>query len=260
VVVSDVGLAAAQTRYALRGYLREPSALVFTIVMPVFLLLLFNAIFHGRTRFGGLAVTSSAYYTASIIAYTVMLTGFSSLVIRVTTDREWGQLKRYRGTPMPSWVYLSAEIGRSVVVVVVTAAVLLGVGAVFYKVRVSADMLVGVAAYVVVGTACFCAMALAMTRICRTTDAASAIGPFSTVVLAFLSGVFIPVAVMPAWLLDIGKVFPLEHLARGLQTAFLVPGSTGITWSSMGVLLAWGAAGLVLAVRTFQWEPLTVGS
>ena len=160
--MSDVSLAVAETRYSVKGYLRDPSALVFTIIMPVVLLLLFNAIFHGNTLFDGIHVKSAAYYTASIIAYTIMLNGFGSLVIRIATDREAGQLKRYRGTPMPSWVYLFAEIGRSVVTIVVTSGVLLAVGALFYvRATVSGHMVVGLVVYVVVGTACFAALGLA---------------------------------------------------------------------------------------------------
>jgi len=257
--MNDVALASAQTRYALRGFLRDPRALIFTVIMPVFLLLLFCSIFHGTTLFAGRQVPTASYYTASIIAYQVMLAGFSSLLISVTTAREGGRLKRFRGTPMPSWVYLVSEIGQTIVVVAITVAVLVAVGALFYHVKVSGNTLVGLLVYVVLGTACFCALGLAVTRICPTTDTASAIGPFSTVVLSFLSGVFIPVAIMSTWLLDIGKVFPLEHLARGLQTAFLIPGSTGITAANLGVLAAWGAAGLLVAARTFRWEPLAAG-
>jgi ABC-2 type transport system permease protein len=234
--------------------------MIFTVVMPVFLLLLFNAIFHGTTKFNGVQAPAPSYYTASIIAYQVMLAGFSSILIAVTTTRERGLLKRFRGTPMPSWVYLVSVIGQAVVVVATTVAILVAVGAVFYHVKVSAGMLVGLVVYVVLGTACFCSLGLAVTRICTTTDTASAIGPFSTVVIAFLSGVFIPVGIMPAWLLDVGKVFPLEHLARGLQTAFLVHGSTGITAADLAVIAAWGIAGLIIAARTFRWEPLASGT
>ncbi len=258
--MSDVALAAAQTRYQLRGFLRNSRALLFTVIMPVFLLLLFNAIFHGHTDFQGRKVPAAAYYTASIVAYEVMLTSFGSLLISVTTTREAGLLKRFRGTPMPSWIYLTAEIGQTTVVVVLTVAVLVAVGAVFYHVALSAHLLAGLVVYVLVGTASFCALGLAATSVCPTTDTASAIGPFATVVLAFVSGVFIPVAVMPAWLLDLGKVFPLEHLARGLQTAFLVPGSTGITAANVGVIAAWGVGGLLVARRTFHWEPMGIGA
>jgi ABC-2 type transport system permease protein len=258
--MNDVTLAAVQTRYSLRGFLRDPRALIFTVIMPVVLLLLFNAIFHGTTRFEHLRVPSASYYTASIIGYDIMLSGFASLLISVTSDREAGLLKRFRGTPMPRWVYLVAEIGRTTVVVAVTVAVLLAVGVFFYHVKLSGHMVVGLVVYLIAGTACFCALGLAAARICTTTETASAIGPFSTVILAFISGVFIPVAIMPKWLLDVGKVFPLEHVAQGLQRAFLVPGSTGITAANLGVIVLWGIAGVVVAVITFGWEPLAAGS
>ena len=258
--MNDVSLAADQTRYSLRGFFRDPRALIFTVIMPVFLLLLFNAIFHGTTRFEHMYVPSASYYTASIIGYEIMLSGFASLLISVTADREAGLLKRFRGTPMPNWVYLVAEIGRTIVVVAVTVAVLFLVGVLFYHVKVSGHMLVGLLIYLIAGTACFCALGLAAARICTTTETASAIGPFSTVILAFVSGVFIPVAIMPKWLLDVGKVFPLEHVAQGLQRAFLRPGSTGITAFDLGVVVAWGIAGVLVATLTFQWEPLAAGS
>ena len=69
--MSDAGLAVAQTRFALRGYTRDSSALVFTALFPVILLLLFNAIFKGSTKFDGRDVPSGAYYTASIISYVI---------------------------------------------------------------------------------------------------------------------------------------------------------------------------------------------
>lgn len=257
--MSDVSLAFAQTRYSLKGFLRDPSALGFTVFFPVLLLLLFNAIFRGNTTFNGVYVRSASYYTASIIAYDIMLVSFSSLLIRVTTNRERGLLKRFRGTPMPSWIYLFSEIARTVVVVALTVALLVTVGAVFYHVHLSVRLLVGLLTYLVVGVICFSAMALALTRVCATSDSASAIGPLASTILAFLSGVFIPVALMPGWMLDLGKVFPLEHLSRGLQSGFLIPGATGVTWEDLGVMVLWGVLGLTVAVQTFRWEPLAVG-
>ena len=74
-------------------------------------------------------------------------------------------------------------------------------------------------------------------------------GPFVTLILGFVSGVFIPVSMMPSWMLDVGRLFPLEHLARGLQQAFAVPGSTGITGIDLAVITAWGAG----KVGTGRW-------
>lgn len=258
--MNDFRLLLAQTRYALRGFVRNPRALVFTIIMPIFLLLLFNATFSGIKNFGGTGFRAAQYYTGAVIAYAIMQSGFSSLLVSVTTDREAGLLKRFRGTPMPSWVYLAAAIGQMIALAIVTVAALLAVGVVLYGVSLSAQALLGLVVYVVIGTASLCAVALALSRICATTDTATAIGPFVTVILSFLSGVFIPVSVMPAWLLDIGKVFPLEHLAQGLRTAFLTSHQTGLTTVDVGVILAWGVAGMLAAIVSFRWEPLASGA
>jgi ABC-2 type transport system permease protein len=204
--MSDVGLALAQTRYSTKGFVRNPQALIFTVIMPVFLLVIFNAIFHGHTTFLHIRVGFASYYTASLIAYQMMLAGCSSLLIAVVTDREAGELKRFRGTPMPRWIYLTAEILRTLGVVTVTVAVLIAVGTIFYHVRFTSDTLIGVVVYVVLGTCCMCAIGLALTRVASTTDSASVIGPFTTLVLAFISGVFIPTAVMPKWLVDVEAV------------------------------------------------------
>ena len=252
--MNDLALSFFQTRYSLTGFLRSPRALVFTIIMPLFMLVILNTIFHGLTKFID-AKTAALYYTPAIVSYQIVLAGFSSLNLAIVNDREAGMLKRFRGTPMPSWVYLAGEIARTVVVVICAVTVLVLVGVIFYEVSLSAQTVIGLAVYTLLGTTTMCSLGLAVTRLCPTVDAASVVGPFVTLILAFISGVFVPVALLPAWLYDIGRVFPLEHLAEGLRTAF-ASSSTGLTAANVGVLSLWGAAGVVVAIRTFQWEPL----
>jgi len=253
--VSDLALLGSQVTYGLRGFTRNARAMVFTVVMPVVLLVLFNSIFSGTTDFKGSPVPVSNYFTPGIIAYAIMLSGYSSLLVSVVTARERGIIKRFRGTPMPAWLYLAAIVVQTVVVIAATVAVLVAIGVVFYHLRVTGSTVVGLVVYTVVGTATMCAIGLALTRVATTADSASAIGPFSTVTLAFVSGVFIPVATMPLWLVDVGKVFPLAHLATGLQTAFIDSGSTGLDGQDIGVLVVWMVVAAAVALRTFRWEP-----
>jgi ABC-2 type transport system permease protein len=252
--VSDIVLLGTQVRYGLLGFSRNARAMIFTVVMPVVLLLLFNSIFSGTTTFQGAEVPVANYFTPGIIAYAIMLSGYSSLLVSVVTARERGIIKRFRGTPMPAWVYLAGIVLQTIVVIAVTVAVLVAIGVAFYHLHVHGSTVVGLAVYTVIGTATMCAIGLALTAVATTADSASAIGPFSTVTLAFVSGVFIPVATMPAWLVDVGKVFPLAHLATGLQTAFL-DSTTGLEWRDVGVLVAWLVVAAAVALRTFRWEP-----
>ena len=98
------------------------------------------------------------------------------------------------------------------------------------SVQLSADALAGVAVYVVLGTAAMATLGMAITAFTPTVDAASSVGPFSAVILSFISGVFIPVRALPDWLAQLGQVFPLAPLADGLQRAVTgVGGGTGLT-------------------------------
>jgi len=63
------------------------------------------------------------------------------------------------------------------------------------------------------------------------------------------------------WLRDVGRVFPLAHLAEGLQrTYFAATADAGIDWSNVAILAVWGLAALAVAFRTFRWEPQAAGS
>ncbi len=226
--MSDLALTVRQTAFNIRGGLRNARAVVFTIVMPVVFLVLFNSVFsgtNGTTRFNGATIDFAAYFTPGIIAYSIMLSGFNGLLIAITTNRERGILKRYRGTPMPPWVFLSAQILQTVVTLLVVAATIVVIGWAAYGVHPQRDALGAFVLYVLLGSATMCALGIACTRVTTSADTASAIGPFATVILAFISGVFIPVRACP-----IGYASRARLPARpsgGRFPARVLPGDVG---------------------------------
>jgi len=256
--MSDVALVLKQTGYALKSTSRNPRAVVFTVIFPIVMLLLFSSIFtkggDAKTSFQGGQIATDAYFTAGIMAYAISMACFSSLAISLTTERESGQLKRFRGTPVPSWTFIAARICRSVVLVVVMVIALLVIARLVFDVRLSAEGIAEVAVFSLLGTAAMCALGVALTTLTTTADSAATIAPFGTVILAFISGVFIPVDQLPDSLVQIGKVFPLAHLASGLQAAFGT-GAVHLNGENVAVIAVWGAAGILVAARTFRWEP-----
>jgi ABC-2 type transport system permease protein len=260
----DLAVVRTQSRYALVAQLRNPRTLVFSVIFPIILLVMFNAIFSsGATKTIALAggrIAKDAYFTAGIAAYSIALAAFTSLLIGVTTQRESAQLKRLRGTPMPTWTFMAAQLSRALLQSAAMVVALFAIGVVAFSVEVHAAAIVGIVVYVVLGVAVMAALALALSPFTPTPDVASSIGPFAIVMLSFVSGVFISVDNLPSWLESIGKVFPLYHLAHGLQTC-LVNGQTGtgLDRGDLVNLLIWGALGANLARRRFRWEPLGRG-
>ena len=52
---------------------------------------------------------------------------------------------------------------------------------------------------------------------------------------------------------DIAGALPVRPFNEALLGAFAQ--HTGFDWKSLGVLLAWGAVGAVVAIRRFRWDP-----
>ena len=261
----DIGIVLRQTHYALLASLRNSRAVVFGIVFPVVLLIMFNSIFSSGSdatvRFHHFVVSTRAYFTAGLAAYAIMLQSFSNLAITVTTQRESGQLKRLRGTPMRPWTFVAAHMLRAITFAIAMVIAVLAIGAVAFGVHLEAAACFGIAVYVVLGTSAMASLGMAITPFTPTVDAVSSVGPFVAVILSFVSGVFIPVATLPDWLAQIGKLFPLAPLADGLQLALTGAGtSTGLNAHDVGLLVVWGAVGLVVAARRFRWVPQGVGA
>ncbi|MGN6216320.1 MAG: ABC transporter permease [Solirubrobacterales bacterium] len=264
--MSSRAIVLAQARMAILVALRTPRTVIFTMAFPIILLVLFNSIFNAgggkaATLPGDLKLSAEAYFTAGIIAYAAALSTFTTLAVSLTTQRENGQLKRYRGTPMPPWTFIAAQIIRAEAQALAMAAVLLAIGATAYGIPIPASTFPAFVLYLLLGTATLCSLGIALSSFTPTPDAASTIAPFSVVILSFVSGVWIPVEQLPSWLESIGKAFPLSHLALGLQTT-LAPGAsgTGLDLGNVAALAIWALVGIRVASRRFRWEPQAAAS
>jgi ABC-2 type transport system permease protein len=259
--VSDRGIVLAQARMAIAVALRTPRTIIFTVAFPLVLLVLFNSLFdHGgkdtTTLPNDLVLSAQAYFTAGIVAYSVALSTFTTLAVSLTTQRENGQLKRYRGTPMPPWTFIAGQIGRATAQALAMTTLLLAVAAIAYGVPIPGSTFPAFVLYVVLGTATLCSLGIALSAFTPNADAASTIAPFTVVLLAFFSGIWIPVEQLPHGLETLGKIFPLYHLALGLQTT-LAPSAkgSGLELENVLILALWALAGTRIASKRFRWEP-----
>ena len=173
--MSDFPLVLMQTRYQLTSIVRNRRAVLFSLVLPVVLLVMFNSVFapgSGTVALGGARVGGHAYFTGGMLTYAVLLSAFSQLAIGLVNQRETGQLKRLRGTPVPAWTFVVATVLRAIVVVAFMTVVLILVARFAYDVRFSAAGLAEVVLFAVLGTAAFASLALAATALVTDVDSA----------------------------------------------------------------------------------------
>jgi ABC-2 type transport system permease protein len=258
--MSDVGLVLVQARYAILATLRTPRAMLFGALFPIIFLLLFNSLFtqggDQTTTVAGHQIDVHSYFTAGLIAYALALSCFSTPLMALVAQRERGQLKRQRGMPPPAWTFVAAQVLRSVAFALAVGGIMIAIGIAFYGVDLPAQTVPGFIIYLALGTATLSALGIAATSLAKNEDSAQPIGAFTVVMLSFVSGIFIQLDTLPNFLQEVGRLFPLYHLAQGLQSTVAVdPSGIGVSGRDVAALVIWGLGGLWIAARRFKWEP-----
>jgi ABC-2 type transport system permease protein len=265
--VSALGLSLRQVRFTNTAFWRNPASAFFTFVFPLMFLVIFTALLgSGEVDFGhGIVLDQATYFVAAMAAFGVVSATYTNIAISVTFQRDQGILKRLRGTPLPSWAYLTARVLHAMLVALILVVITLAFGRIAY----GTDLPTGTAvleflATLTVGSLSFAALAMAVTAIIPNADAAPPIVNATILPLLFISGVFIPIGSdAPAWLNTVSNLFPVRHFADAMRAGYLgnvhVHGTTlrafPFQWSDLAVIAVWGVVGLVLASRYFSWEP-----
>ncbi len=250
-------LLVTQIAYQLRSFWRIPIAMFFTLGLPLIMLVLFNALFgseHIEVADGSWTVAQ--FYTGGLAAFTAVSATFTNLANMVPLRRDEGVLKRWRGTPLPTWTYLGGFIGSAVTIAVVGVVVMLGLGVVAYDLDIDPAKLPAAVVTFLVGVSSFAALGMALAALVKTASSASAAANAIILPLAFVSDVFIQVDDPPRWLEILGSIFPLKPFVQSFQACFNpTVAAPAFDWPALAFVAAWGVAGLVVALKCFRWEP-----
>jgi ABC-2 type transport system permease protein len=259
---SPVSQLGRHVRYQVKLFARTPIAVFFVILLPLIMLVLFNALFGDSTvNTGSGEWKMSQFYVGGLAAFTAVSATFTSLANTVPIRRDEGVLKRWRGTPERPWVVLGGMIGSSIVLAAGGALIMLVIGVVAYDLEIEAAKVPAIIVTFLVGVASFAAMGMAVAGVCPNASAASALANVIILPMAFISDVFIAIEDPPAWLDTLGNILPLKPFAQAFQDCFNpeVP-PPAFDWGRLARVAAWGVVGLVVALKFFRWEPAKGGS
>jgi ABC-2 type transport system permease protein len=253
--VSGLALVLHQYRFEQRVFWRSPAAVFFTVMFPVIFLLIFSTLFGDET-IEELGIKTTVYYVPGIITLSVVSASLVSTAIRLTELRESGRLKRVRGTPLPAWAFVGGRFVNSFALCCVMVVLVAVIGRVLYDVPFPTSTIPALLVTLLVGAFSFTALGFALTALIPSEDAAPAVTNFVVLPLYFLSGVFIPQNEIPDGVLDFSNLFPIRHFFECFLTGY-DPATTGagFEWGHLGIVLLWGIAGLLLALRFFRWTP-----
>jgi ABC-2 type transport system permease protein len=229
---------------------RSKEAALFIFLFPLLLFVLLGSVYNG-TIYG---VPAPQALLAGLIGYGCANTAFAGLAIQLVLRRENGILKRLRATPLPPSTYVAALLSSTLIVFALQTVALLVLGRILYGTPFP-HAVGSLVLAVVLGAAVFAALGVATASLIRSGDGSSAVVNFILLPMAFLTGSFGPTRHYPSFLRAVGDVLPLKYFVDLMNAVYLHRHALWTRPGAIGVLAAWGAAGLVVAVFRFRWEP-----
>jgi ABC-2 type transport system permease protein len=253
--MTGVALVLHQFRFDQKVFWRNPASIFFTAVFPLLFLFIF-ATFFKNADIEGLDVNGATYYVPAIVALSVISATLVKLAMNLSSEREAGELKRVRGTPLPPAMFVAGRVGNSLVISLIMVLLVSVIGALAYGVDLPTDTLPALLVTLAVGVFSFSCLGFALAAAIPSEDAAPAVTNAIVFPLYFLSGIFVPEDEIPDGILHVASVFPIRPFFEAMFTAW-DPNTTGSGFElgHLAIVAAWGIAGLLVAVRFFRWEP-----
>jgi len=247
---------ARQFRFTNKALWRNPASAFFTFIFPLLFLVIFTSLLgNDDTPLypGGPTIKLSTYYVFSMAAFGLISACYTNIAISVVFAREGGILKRLRGTPLPARSYLTARVLHATFVGFLLVAITVVFGRVVYQAHLpgTTDALLFILT-LFLGAGCFAAIGLAVSGIVPNEDAGPPIVNAIILPLLFLSGIFIATNDAPTWVNWVGRIFPVKHLVDAMRASYL---GAPFHWSDILVIAIWLLGAVIVAARTFRWEP-----
>jgi len=225
-------------------YLRAPSFMLPTLLFPSVFYLMFG-IFLAHAN----GPDAPRYLLASYVTFGVMAPGLFGFGVSLALERDNGLLALKRALPMPPGAYLLAKMLMATLVAAVIALILLGMAVFVADVGLSAGQMLALFAAAVLGVLPFCAMGLWLGTLIKGQGAPGLVN-LVYLPMAFLSGLWFPLPLLPKILQQIAPIWPSYHLDRLAMAA--VGMNKGALLPHVLTLVGFTAVFLLLATRRLR--------
>lgn len=228
--------------------LRTPSFALPALLFPVLFYLMFGVLLARP----GSARQIAHYLMATYSVFGVMAPGLFGFGVTVASEREKGLLALRRALPAPPFNYVGGKLAMAMLFAAIISAMLAVSGALFGGVRLETAQWLLLAGTMVLGALPFCALGLLVGSFTNG-QAAPAVINLIYLPMALLSGLWLPLSMLPAVLQTLAPVWPAWHLAQIALAAIGQPYS-GHPLVHLAYLVAFTAAVGYWAARRLQRE------
>ncbi|HJU40081.1 MAG TPA: ABC transporter permease [Tahibacter sp.] len=222
---------------------RTPSFVLPTLLFPPMFYVLFAIIMN----FGRGSFQAQEYFLASYCVFGVMSPGLFGFGATIAMEREQGLLMLKRALPMPRHNYLAAKL---VVALAFAATIYLSLALLAYGaggVRLDAAQWLALGVVAIAGAAPFCALGFLIGTL-TSGQGAPAVANLIYLPMAFLSGLALPLFLLPKIVQAVAPVWPAWHLGQVALASIGQP-STGSVGGHLAYLAVFTAVAFALASR-----------
>lgn len=192
------------------------------------------------------------YLVPGILAMALMQLGMFAAVPLVV-DRENKVLKRLGATPLRRSTMVISTVAFRLCIALVQAALVITVAQSVFHVPMLGNWLF-LLAMVLLGALTFIAMGYMLSAFARTQETITPMLMAIQFPMMFLSGIFFPVDIMPGFMKPLMQAMPLTYLGDAMRQIMVQSTPIHSYAIDIGVLGAWLAGCLAVAVRFFKWE------
>jgi ABC-2 type transport system permease protein len=198
---------ALEAKYEFLRVLRTPSFAFPTLLFPPMFYLLFGLLLN---RGSG---NAAHYLFATYSVFGVMAPSLFGFGVGVAIERERGWLALKRVAPMPPGAYLLAKMAMAALFALIIYLVLAAMAFTLGGVRLAVGQWLLLGAIAICGVLPFCALGL-MIGSRANASGAPALVNLIYLPMAFLSGLWMPLTMLPDFVSKIAPLWPAYHLAQ----------------------------------------------
>jgi ABC-2 type transport system permease protein len=193
-----------EARYEFLRLLRTPSFALPSLLFPCLFYVLFGVLLNTSNG------DAARYLLATYGVFGVMGVGLFAFGVPVAMEREQGFLIYKRALPMPPGAYLFAKMAMAMLFAVIISLLLATLAATLGGVELRASQWLLLWAVNVVGVLPFAAVGLYVGTLVGG-QGAPAVVNLLYLPMAFLSGLWLPLKLLPAWIAKLAPVWPSYH-------------------------------------------------
>ena len=227
---------AALVQRNLRTTARVPQLLMFSLTMPMAMLILFSQVFRSVANGPDFpdGVTYIDFLTPAMLAISTVMAG-TNVGVAAAIDHTNGLHDRFATLAMPRALPAVARTINETVFTIGRAVLLLGAAAALLGFRFHGNIVDAFAILIILVVLASAMSALfgAIGDRLRRPDVVQFAGMMLMMPLMFVSSAFAPLDTMPGWMRLLAAVNPVDHAARALRGHVLGTATTGDTISAI---------------------------